>query len=207
MDPENNDLATRWTLIRRLNQAECDEESWKRFYHLYRRLIYGVARKAGLRHEESEDAVAETMRSVCEHIREFKPDPARGSFRSWLLQTARWRITDQWRKRPAQTAPASLEDSSHTATAERVPDPVSLDLDAVWEKQWQHELFTAALARIRDQVSPEQYQIFDFYELREMPVAKVARALGVNVAQVYLARHRVLAAIKKEVRKLERKMG
>jgi RNA polymerase sigma factor (sigma-70 family) len=209
MKLEPSELATRWTLIRKLNKAECDEESWKDFYNLYRKLIYGVARKSGLRHEEAEDAVAETMRSVCENIRDFVPDAAHGSFKSWLLQTARWRITDQLRKRSGQSSVsvATPDDTRRTSTVERVPDPASLNLDAVWEAEWQKELFETAVSRIKDQVSPDQYQIFDFYVLRQMPVAKVARSLGVNVAQIYLARHRVLKAIKKEVRNLERKLG
>src|SRR5882757_1408080 len=47
MKPEPSELATRWTLIRKLNKTDCDEESWKDFYNLYRKLIYGVARKSG----------------------------------------------------------------------------------------------------------------------------------------------------------------
>ena len=209
MKPEPEELATRWTLIRKLTRADCDEHSWHEFYELYRKLIHGVARKAGLNHEEAQDAVQETMRSVCEKIQEFQPDPVRGSFKSWLLQTARWRITDQWRKRKgaSMAATAPTEETQRTATVERLPDPASLDLDALWEEEWRRDLFALAVERIKGQVSPEQFQIFDFYELRQMPAAKVARSLGVNLGQIYLARHRVLKLIKKEVKALESRMG
>ena len=36
------------------------------------------------------------------------------------------------------------------------------------------------------------------------PAREVARALGVNAAQIYLAKHRVAALIKKEVRTLKK---
>ena len=36
------------------------------------------------------------------------------------------------------------------------------------------------------------------------PVREVARTLGVNAGQVYLAKHRVSALLKKEIQKLER---
>jgi len=209
MSNEPEELATRWTLIRKLTRAECDEQSWHNFYELYRKMIHGVARKAGLNHEEAQDAVQETMRSVCDKIQEFRPDPAHGSFKSWLMQLARWRITDQLRKRKgmALTVPAMAGDSQRTATVERLPDPASLDIDGLWETEWQKDLFALAVERIKSEVSPEQFQIFDFYELRQMPATKVARSLGVNVAQIYLARHRVLKAIKKEVKALEQQMG
>ncbi|HEY0550903.1 MAG TPA: sigma-70 family RNA polymerase sigma factor [Verrucomicrobiae bacterium] len=121
MKPDPEALTTRWTFIRKLAKAECDEESWNEFYQMYEKLVYAVARKLGLKHEEAQDAVQETMHSVGENIRNSTPDPAHGSSKSWLLKTARWRITDQLRKRSGQThdATAALDDSRRTATIER----------------------------------------------------------------------------------------
>ena len=209
-NPEPSELATRWTLIRKLARADCDEPSWTEFYQLYQKLIHGLARKSGLSHEEAQDVVQETMRSVCEKIQEFRPDPAHGSFKSWLFQMARWRIIDQLRKRKgaAPTAtPAAPTATRRTATVERLPDPASLNLDALWETEWQKDLFELAVEKVRTQVSPDQFQIFDFYELHQMPAVKVARTLGVNRGQIYLARHRVLKLIKAEIKALEKKAG
>ena len=89
MEQKTDVLATRWTLIKKISNTDCDEQSWSDFYHLYRNLIYAVARKSSLSHEESEDIVQETMTSVCDRIREFVPDPAHGSFKSWLLSATR----------------------------------------------------------------------------------------------------------------------
>jgi hypothetical protein len=40
-----------------------------------------------------------------------------------------------------------------------------------------------------------------------MPARKVTAALGTSVGQLYLAKHRISKLIKKEVRRLEEKMG
>jgi hypothetical protein len=40
--------------------------------------------------------------------------------------------------------------------------------------------------------------------LQEWPAGDVAKSLGVNLATVYLAKHRVGRAVKKEVSRLER---
>ena len=40
-----------------------------------------------------------------------------------------------------------------------------------------------------------------------VPAGKITRSLGVNVGQVYLAKHRVSRLLKQEVKKLERQMG
>jgi RNA polymerase sigma-70 factor (ECF subfamily) len=39
--------------------------------------------------------------------------------------------------------------------------------------------------------------------LKEWPARDVAKSLGLNIASVYLAKHRVSAALKKEIARLE----
>src|SRR6266436_5269712 len=91
-------IPTRWTLIKRLKNWD-DQESWRQFFEIYWKLIFGVAMKAGLNHGEAEEVVQTTVMSVCKNIKDFKADPAAGSFKAWLLNLTRWRITDQLRKR------------------------------------------------------------------------------------------------------------
>jgi RNA polymerase sigma-70 factor (ECF subfamily) len=42
---------------------------------------------------------------------------------------------------------------------------------------------------------------------KEWPAQKVAEQLGVSIGQVYLARHRVSAVLKKEIKSLEKLEG
>ncbi len=53
-------------------------------------------------------------------------------------------------------------------------------------------------------VSDAQFQIFDLHVLRGWPARDVARALGVNIAQIYLAKLRVGRRLKQEVQALKR---
>ena len=64
-----------------------------------------------------------------------------------------------------------------------------------------------ALARIKRQVRPEHCEIYHLRVMLGRPVADVRRVLGVRAAQVYLATHRVGAALKREVRRLEAEWG
>ena len=88
MKPDEETLRTSWTLVARLKNAD-DDESWQRFYDIYRGVIHGVAMKAGLREDEADDVVQETMRSMINSIQDFEADPAHGKFRAWLLNNAR----------------------------------------------------------------------------------------------------------------------
>jgi len=144
--------------------------------------------------------------TVAKNVDKLKYDPAIGSFKGWLLQITRWRIADQFRKRePGDAKRARSSDDRATATIERVPDSRIVDLDALWETEWKENLFEAAIARVKKKIEPKQFQIFDCYVRKEWPAQKVAERLGVNVGQVYLARHRVGALLKKEIRALEKK--
>ena len=100
--PKDELIPTRATLILRLKNWQ-DQSSWQDFFDTYWQLIYHVALKGGLREAEAQDVIQETMISVAKHMPTFKYDPAIGSFKAWLLNMTRWRITDQLRKR-GQTA-------------------------------------------------------------------------------------------------------
>jgi len=61
-----------------------------------------------------------------------------------------------------------------------------------------------ALARLKRKVkNPKHYQIYYLHVILGQPVHEVARVLEVNVAQIYLAKHRVGNLLKKEVMRLK----
>src|SRR5882724_10620505 len=197
-------IPTRWSLISRLKDWD-DRESWKDFFDTYWKLIYGVAIKAGLSDAEAEEVVQETVITVAKKIGEFKADPAHGSFKGWLLKITQWRIGDQFRKRlPLGRRDACRSDTtSQTGAAERVPDPHGYSLESIWDQEWEKNLVDAALERVKKCVSAKQYQIYYLNTVKKMPVRTVAKMLGVNAAQVYLAKHRVGSVMKREIRSLE----
>ena len=195
---------TRKSLIARLDNWE-DQKTWDEFYQTYWRLIYSVAIKAGLRPEEAFDCVQETILSIAKQSKKKLYDPEQGSFKTWLMNMTRWRINDQFRKRKKDTAMVAGEwaDDRKTAVIDRIEDPNGDVLERLWDVEWKKGIADAALARVKAQVSPKQYQIFDFYVLRQMDAQEVQDKLNVSMAQVYLAKHRVGAALKKELAKLE----
>ena len=180
-----------------------DRRHWQEFHKSYAKLIYNFARRAGLSDAEANDALQETLLTVARRADGFRYDPARGCFKGWLLQIARWRVADQFRKRlPAQPHLDRSRDTGRTATIARAMDPAGPELEAVWNSEWHRNLLETALQRVKEKVSPRQYQIFDCYVVKEWPAQRVQRDLGVNAAQVYLAKHRVAALLKKEVEAL-----
>ena len=68
-------------------------------------------------------------------------------------------------------------------------------------------LLKAALEKVKAQFSAKQFQIFDFIVLKQWSPSEVAKSLGASVTSVYLAKHRVSAAVRKEMVRLERQMA
>lgn len=198
-------LVTRRSLVERLADWR-DQKNWQEFFETYWKLIYSVAIKAGLTETEAQEVVQETVITVAKRVDGLKYDPALGSFKGWLLHITRWRIMDQFRKREPGDAGAKRkrgDTTARTATIERMADPAGFDLEREWDNEWKENVMAAAVARVKRKVDARQYQIFDCYVMKEWPVKKVAKELGVSVAQVYLAKHRVTALMKKELRNVE----
>jgi RNA polymerase sigma factor (sigma-70 family) len=195
-------IPTRYSLLSRMQDRE-DQDSWKDFFDTYWRLIYSVAIKSGLTDAEAQDVVQETVISVAKDIQKFKRDPTLGTFKGWLRNLTRWRIADQLRKR-TRSVLAGNNISTPSANPDETAGPVNADLEAIWEKDWQANLLEAAMERIKPRVKEEHYQMFDLNVIRQWPAGKVAQTLGVNIGRVYLAKYRVMALIKKEIRVLEK---
>ena len=77
--------------------------------------------------------------------------------------------------------------------------------DRAWEEDWQKNLMDAAIQRVKRKVTIEHYQMFDLFVIKRWPAKDVAKTLGVTIAHVYVAKHRLAKLIRKEVAALEAK--
>lgn len=197
-------LPTRCSLLSRLRDVE-DSDSWRDFFETYWKLIFNAAIKAGLSPYDAEDVVQDTVANVARKMPEFRYDPAKGSFKGWLLRLTKWRILDHLRRNRRHAACKPLTPAGEdTGPAENVPDPISAQLDTLWDQEWQQNLMDAAMQRIKRKVRPKHYQIFELHVLKQWPVQKVTKNLGISPAEVHLIKHRVGNLIKTEVARLEK---
>src|SRR6266516_1793213 len=155
---QRDTLQTRASLVQGLQAG--NEDRWQEFCRLYGPVVRGFALRAGLTETEADEVVQETTIAVARHVPEFRYDPKVCRFKTWLLNQALWRVKDQLKKRrrwdervhrPAGGAPAgtggspvlSGNDTSRTATIERVLDPKAGELESLWDEEWRSNLFKA----------------------------------------------------------------
>jgi RNA polymerase sigma factor (sigma-70 family) len=201
-------IPTRLSLLSRLKRWD-DQESWRDFFDTYWKFLYSVAIKAGLSDSDARDMVQETVVAVAKGLREGRFKAAEGSsFKAWLKLIVQRRIASHLR-RPrlpfAEPTPGS-DDTDLTPVVEKLPAPEASVVGEVWEEEWSKNLADAAIERVKQRVGAKQYQMFDLYVLKEWPVRDVAKTLHANIAQVYLAKHRVTRLIKQETEKLRKRM-
>lgn len=198
------DLKTRRSLLSRLRDLD-DRESWRTFFDLYWRMLYNVARRAGLTEADAQDVVQETVVAVARQMPEFRYDRSKGTFKHWLFRIVRRRVADHLRRvyRQPPTGelafdPLAEDDDSASSVA---TDSVG-EFGEAWEQEWEQTVLDAAVAQVRAQVNPKHFQVFDYCVRQGWPAGKVASTLGMNIAQVYLARHRISHAIKAAARQI-----
>ncbi len=198
-------LPTRQSLLSRLRDWQ-DHDGWREFFDTYWRLIYRVARHAGLDDATAQDVVQNTFIYLARRMPKFRYDPARGSFKSWLRRVTRSRVSVFRRRAEAKEPPLPelpLEEDNINVW-ESIPDPAGDAVDEIWQREWEDNLLKVALRRMAPKVSAQQLMIFELAALGEVPLKQVARKLDVSLMQVYLARHRVGKLFKAEVARLRR---
>jgi RNA polymerase sigma-70 factor (ECF subfamily) len=202
-DRTDDSLQTRRSLLSRLKDLD-DHESWRTFFDRYWRLLYNVARRSGLDDLAAQEVVQDTVISVARQMPGFDYDPDRGTFRQWLLRITRRRLMDFMRKsyRQPRYAEIDLETDESQVPDEALAEGAPEIIDRAWNEEWERLVFDTAVARVRAAVNPKQFQVFDFCVLKGLPVRKVTETLGLNAAQVYLAKHRVSRAVKRVARQI-----
>ncbi len=195
--PTSSDLSlqTRHSLLSRLRLCD-DQAGWREFFDRYWRLIYSFARKSGMTDADAQDIVQEVMLSVSKSLPDYRRQQG-GSFKGWLLTIVRRRMADHWR--------ATLPKGQLTVPLPEQPSSLPSDeaaLEKVWQAEWEGRIFEVAAQRVQQRVGARNYLIFDMLVRQQTPLRDVCRSLGVNAAQVYLAKHRVGRLMKEEVEKL-----
>jgi RNA polymerase sigma-70 factor (ECF subfamily) len=193
MDPDESSLfATRASLLERLRDHE-DQQGWQEFFDRYWKLVFSFARRSGLSETDAQDVVQDTMATVARQMPGFRYDPAKGSFKSWLLTVVKRRLIDRHRKErrwTENTAPMP-EPPTGTSTAPEPADPAGAELESLWSAEWESHLIGRALGAVRARVSPRQYLMYEQHVVRGEPLATVAANLQASRMSVYLAKHRV----------------
>ena len=186
---------TQPSLLVRLKDAH-DREAWERFVDLYAPLVYAFVRKRGLQDADAADLTQDVLRQVASAAKSLIYDPRRGSFRGWLFTVVRNRLTDHWRA-AARVERGSGDSSQWRLASERL---VSESDSAEWDAAYERQLLECAAQQVRGDFSEATWSAFWQTAVEGQDGKSVAEELGLSVAAVYLAKGRVMARLKEQVK-------
>ena len=159
-----------------------EKAAWDAFVRRYGGLVVAAVRGVAMAQAEVEDLTQEVFVRLCKDdfrlLRNY--DPERASLSTWLTIVARSTARDGLRRRRAETVPLDSVPEAQLAI-----DPVML---------------VEKLKLPEALLSPRQREILAMLYDREMDVAEIARALGIDPQTVRSAHHKAMVKLRAHFR-------
>lgn len=190
---------TRVTLLARIRDGQ-NTVAWREFVQLYGPVVYRFARNRGLQDADAADLMQDVLRSVARNAHRMEYDPKRGTFRGWLYTVTRNKIYNflsSQRNRPRGSGDTDAQERLEATPAREEDGP-----DAEWEKEYQRRLTARAMERVKDEFQPATWQAFWQTAVEGNAAVDVGVGLKMTPGAVYVAKSRVLARLRDEVRKI-----
>jgi RNA polymerase sigma-70 factor (ECF subfamily) len=153
----------------------------------------------GVRASDAEDLVQEVLLVVARHLKEFEHSGRSGAFRSWLRVILANRVKDYWRSRKHRAiAPGG------TDWGTRIMMLADEDSDASreWNREHDRKVIELLLDEIRPRFAAMTWEAFSRQVFGGQRADQVAAALGMPISSVYVARSRILSALRIEAKGL-----
>ncbi|MCA9727716.1 MAG: sigma-70 family RNA polymerase sigma factor [Candidatus Eisenbacteria bacterium] len=182
---------TQPSLLLKLRNTD-DQAAWHRFDARYGHLIVAYARRRGLNLADAEDVRQIVFLNLVRSMPQFRFQPDRGRFRSYLGRVV-GNVIERVRQRPYRRVEV-LEVDERVAS---IPD-LDQPLDGVWHREWENHHLRRALAAVRKGLDPRSVDVFERL-LQGVPVARVAEDSGMTVEAVHKIKQRIRDRLKQRV--------
>jgi RNA polymerase sigma-70 factor, ECF subfamily len=176
------------TLLERLRQPSA-AGAWERFVRLYTPLLLHWSRGLGLKEHDAADLVQDVLLMLLHKLPDFEYQQGR-KFRGWLRTV----LTNKWRDRRQNGWRAPLDGANEPEAR--------FEADNVEEREYRLYIMGRALKLMVNDFDASTWQACWETVVCDRPAADVAAELGVSVNAVYLAKARVLARLRCDLKGL-----
>ena len=198
---DNRESTTSVTLLLRLRDVT-DHEAWNVFVERYAPKIFAWCRRYQLQESDAADVTQEVLAKLVSAMQSFQYDPSRGSFRGWLKTVSGNAVRDllrSWKSHGRGSGDTQILD-----TFASLDDSGALnELVNQIESEYEQELLREAEQRVRLRVKPHTWSAYQLTAVEQRTSTEVARTLQMPVAEVYVAKSRVIKMLREEVRRLD----
>ncbi len=189
-------FTTSLSLLERLRDPR-DEAAWRQLVTLYTPLLRAWLRPHCAQEADADDLTQEVLAVLAQKVPAFAHNRRMGAFRTWLRKVAANKLGDYLRAARRQVPEGAADGPA--PVLEQLEDPAS-DLSRRWDRQHDQHVAQALLALIRPDFSPTTWEAFQRLVVEGQATAEVAAALGLTPNAVLIAKSRVLARLRQELR-------
>lgn len=194
----NDERKTRPSLLLRVRNLQ-DQRSWNEFFELYGPLILRYLRHQRVTEDDALDLCQDVLQIVVRRIKTFEYDEGR-SFRAWLRTVTRNRALRHFKERPRRVRGGG--GTTHHEVVQQLASPD--DDQAEWiEDQWRQRRWEIAVKRVREEVTPQSWRIFEMRYFEQKSYEEIAKELGMQKGAVYTAYCRVLKRLRNAVEEID----
>jgi RNA polymerase sigma-70 factor (ECF subfamily) len=168
------------------------QEPWRKLVELYSPLIRAWLKRHAAAESDVDDVTQEVLAVVVRRFPEFERQRS-GSFRTWLRTIAVNCLRDQWRKGNRQ--PAGAGGTDFVELLGQLEDPHS-GLSRQWDREHDAHVSQYLLEQVRPQFAPQTWTAFCRFALDGLAADDVAQELGITPNAVFIAKSRVMAALR-----------
>lgn len=186
--------STSISLLNRLQQTD-DSKNWNRLVELYAPLLRAWLRKYDVQDSDADDIVQEVLAAVLKELPNFQHNQRIGAFRSWLRTILANRVKLFWRSqkyRPVATGTSSLDDQLN-----QLQDDAS-EVSQMWNREHDEYVLQRLMKAVQPQFEPKTWQAFRRQVVDGEKANMLASELDMSLSSVYMAKSRVLSALRRE---------
>lgn len=175
--------ATHTTLLARMSAGQ-DSAAWSEFVDRYGSLIRRFCVLRGLQTSDADDVLQDVLVDLNRAMPNFRYDPTKGKFRSYLKTVVVHAIARKFRQ---PTPQASLGDMASAI----LPASDDAAAEEQWEYEWRQYHLSHAMHVIRGEFAEKEILAFERYALAGDDAKRVATDLGMSSDHVYQAKSRI----------------
>lgn len=191
-------IVTRLSLLSRVRDP-ADQAAWAEFERRYHDLVRHYALARGLQFCDAEDVCQVVFLRLSRYLRNFRYQPGRGRFRSYLGAVVRNVVNTQLACPESRLRAVDESDSAALGLA----DAGAAEADDLWEREWMEHHYRRALESIRMEVDARSIAVFERLIAGES-IDAVGAAMGMSADAVEKVRQRIRtrmqAAVAEQIR-------
>ena len=175
--------------------GDARDEAWQELATIYTPLLRSWLFRLGVQEADTDDLIQDVLIVVSRELPRFEHTGRKGAFRSWLRTILVHRVRDFWRARKYR--PAATGGSSWAEQLEQLADESS-SASREWNLEHDRHVMSRLLERVRPRFEPKTWDAFHRQMFGGQRPDVVAADLGMSLSSVYVARNRVLKALRRE---------